>query len=106
MIELSDKLSELRLQKDLSLQEVADATNISKTHIWELEKGISHNPKIDTLKTLADNYNVSVTYLIGEKSHNDEFHQILIQSKKLSDTSKNIIKGCIESALKAEGYKK
>ena len=103
---LANKLSWLRLRKNVSLQEIADATNISKTHIWELEKGISYNPKIHTLKILADYYNVSVAYLIDETSHNDEFHQIIIQSKQLSNVSKNIIKGCIESALKSEGYKK
>lgn len=63
---LGAKLKELRLLKGQSLQQVADAVGSSKAHIWELETGKSKNPSIDLLTKLAENFDVSVAYLIGE----------------------------------------
>ena len=62
---LGAKLSELRLRRGFSLQEVADAVGVSKTHIWALEKGKSDNPSMDLLKKLAEYYKVPVGYLAG-----------------------------------------
>ena len=42
------RLHHLRLRKGYSLQKVADAIGISKAHVWNLEKGTSDNPSIDT----------------------------------------------------------
>ena len=36
---LGVQITQLRLQKAESLQQVADAVGVSKAHIWELEKG-------------------------------------------------------------------
>lgn len=63
---LGAKLKELRLRKGQSLQQVADAVGSSKAHVWELETGKSKNPSIELLTKLAENFDVSVAYLIGE----------------------------------------
>ncbi|WP_215779872.1 helix-turn-helix domain-containing protein [Paludibacterium sp. B53371] len=61
---LGAKLNELRLKKGESLQDTADAVGVTKTHIWELEKGKSKNPTADLLRKLADHFKVTVDYLI------------------------------------------
>ena len=43
----------LRRTRDLSLQEVADAAEISKAHVWDLERGKAINPTIETLCKLG-----------------------------------------------------
>jgi transcriptional regulator with XRE-family HTH domain len=63
---LAAKLKQLRIKKNKSLQEVADAVGASKAHIWDLETGKSTNPGIDLLKKLGDCFDVSVAELIGE----------------------------------------
>ncbi len=61
---LGSKLYDLRTQKDKSLQQVADSIGITKTHIWELEKGKSANPSAELLKKIADFYRVTIDYLM------------------------------------------
>ena len=48
------------------MQEVADGVGVSKTHIWELEKGRSQNPSVELLAKLADHFKVTITSLVGE----------------------------------------
>ncbi|MBJ7539873.1 helix-turn-helix domain-containing protein [Marinomonas transparens] len=62
---LSDRLTELRKSKNIPLQVVADAMNVSKTLIHELEKGKTRNPKLATLLGLSDFYGVSLDDLVG-----------------------------------------
>jgi transcriptional regulator with XRE-family HTH domain len=65
-VALGARLRELRKQKGESLQQVADAINSSKAHIWELEMGKNKNPSVDSLNKLADHFEVTVAFLIGE----------------------------------------
>lgn len=60
------RLNELRLRKRMSLQEVADAVGMSKAHVWNLEKGLSDNPSIESVVKLADLFRVRVADLVGE----------------------------------------
>lgn len=63
---LAARLRELRVAKRESLQQVADAVGLSKTHVWELEKGNTSNPSIDILTRLADHFEVPIYRLTGE----------------------------------------
>lgn len=63
---LATRLNQLRLRSGESLQDVANAVGISKTHIWELEKGRSQNPSIELLGKIADHFKVTIRSLVGE----------------------------------------
>lgn len=63
---LGSRLKELRIRHNMSLQEVADAVGASKAHIWEIERGNSKNPTMELLNALAETFNVTVSYLVGE----------------------------------------
>lgn len=63
---IGDRLKELRLRKNQSLQEVADAVGASKAHVWELESNRSKNPSVDLLRRLATHFETTVAYLIEE----------------------------------------
>lgn len=62
---LGARLIELRQRSGKSLQEVADILQVSKTHIWSLEKGQSENPSLELLTKLANLYKVPIDYLAG-----------------------------------------
>jgi transcriptional regulator with XRE-family HTH domain len=62
---LGVQITQLRLQKGESLQQVADAVGVSKAHIWELEKGRADNPSMSLVTRLADHFGVSAS-LVGE----------------------------------------
>lgn len=78
-MDLKNRLKKLRMDKDASLQFVADSVGASKPHIWELEKGISKNPSLDLLKKLAKFYNVSIDYLAGVNNDLKDQDEELLQ---------------------------
>jgi len=62
---LGVRIKELRLKHGQSLQDVADAVGVSKTHIWALERGETSNPSMELLKKLVEHFKVTLEYLAG-----------------------------------------
>lgn len=97
---LGARLAELRLKKRKSLQEVADAVGVSKTHIWQMEKGKSENPSTELLKKLAEYFNVSVEFMAGTDKTvclaDAEAEQFLRDFKSLCDTERAILMQTLE----------
>lgn len=63
-----ERLKRLRLARGMSLQQFADAVDLSKTYIWELEKtprGLEH-VTYTTLCGIAAALGLSVTALMSE----------------------------------------
>src|SRR5215204_7031424 len=60
------RIAELRRSRQESLQDVADAVGVTKTHIWELERGRTSNPSLTVIKGIADHFNVSIASLVDE----------------------------------------
>lgn len=77
-------LIKLRKNAGLTQKELCKMLNVSRSTYngYELEK---FEPNIETLKKLADFYNVSVDYLIGHRQNNK------IDKSGLTNTQKNII---------------
>ncbi len=65
---LAAKLKELRRREGESLQKVADAVEVSKAHIWELERGTSKNPGLDLLTKLSVHFSVPIGFLTDENT--------------------------------------
>lgn len=97
---LGAKLAELRLRKGESLQTVATAIGISKTHVWQLEKGNSENPSIDLLKKLSEHFDVPITFLADTESEatldDVEAQQFFRDFKSLSETERAVLKQTLE----------
>ena len=66
-MELHDAVKILRWRNKQSLQEVANAIDSSKSHVWEIELNRQMNPTIDTVKKLARHFKITTSQLIGEK---------------------------------------
>jgi transcriptional regulator with XRE-family HTH domain len=65
-MEFNEKLQELRKQKNLTQEELAERLFVSRTAVskWELGKGY---PNIDTLKAISEFFNVTVDELLSGK---------------------------------------
>lgn len=103
---LATRLNQLRLKKAKSLQEVADAIGVSKTHIWEIEKNRSKNPSIEMLAKLADYFKVSIRYLVGEdhQSGDDpQLERMFRQVGQLSDRDRALLDTMISDMVKRKG---
>lgn len=96
---LGAKLAQLRLRKGKSLQEVADAVGVSKTHIWQLEKGASQNPSVDLLRKLAEYFSVPLTFLSGDEPEitmeDVEAQQFFRDFKSLNANEQDVLKQTI-----------
>lgn len=92
---LGARLAELRLKKGKSLQDVADVVGVSKTHIWQMEKGKSENPSLDLLKKLAEYFSVPLDFLVGADSapslEDVEAQQFFRDFKSLSEAERHIL---------------
>ncbi|MPY72410.1 MAG: helix-turn-helix domain-containing protein [Alphaproteobacteria bacterium] len=101
---LAAKLKELRIRKGESLQEIADAIGVSKTHVWELETGRSTNPTLELIKKYADHFKVSVQSLVGEDINNPNEDENLVrmfrQANQLDNHGKDILDDMLQSLLK------
>lgn len=71
---IGERLKGLRIESGQSLQQVADAIDASKAHIWELESNKSRNPSLDLLKKLAEHFNTTIAFLISEDDPSDTAH--------------------------------
>lgn len=97
------ELSILRAKHQISLQKLADAIGVSKTHIWQLEKGVTEAPSLELVKKLADFFDVSMQSLIGEspESGNADPLSVAMFRKfgELDDIDKDAISNMVKVML-------
>ncbi len=101
---LGTRLAELRRKAGKSLQGAADELEISKTHLWQLEKAVSENPSLDLLTKLAKYYKVPLEFLTGGDVDiglgEAKALQLFRDLKKLSPQEQNYIEQTIEMLKK------
>lgn len=101
---LAGRLRKLRAKKELSLQELADRVNSTKSYLWELESGKRTNPTIDLLTRLADELGTTVAWLVGEDAQSADEDQALglmfRNLEQLEATDREIVKDLINSLKK------
>ena len=83
-----EQLKKLRQSRNLSQQKLAEEFHTSQQSIWKYENGISE-PDICTLTRLANYFNVSVDYLVGNSDTPEKAD--LITEKQLSATESLLV---------------
>ena len=63
---LGEKLRELRKQRGLTLDKLAELAGLSKSYLWELENRESQRPSAEKLTALADALGVAAAYFLEE----------------------------------------
>jgi transcriptional regulator with XRE-family HTH domain len=63
--QLGTRIKLLRELRDMSLQSVADAAGLTKSHVWEMEQGKSVNPTVNAVWGLSEALSVSPAMLLG-----------------------------------------
>ena len=62
---IGERIADLRKFRRMSLQAVADRAGLSKPHVWNLERGNTPNPGIETLNNVARALGTSLANLLG-----------------------------------------
>jgi len=81
----NDRFKKLRLQHNLTQQELAEALDINRTSISKYENGVQV-PEVDVLKAIAIFFNVTVDYLLGTTDPNN----LPLSQKEKKDISKDL----------------
>lgn len=71
MSTIGDKIKELRLQRDLTQEEVGDYIGTSKQTLYKYENGIITNIPSDKIEALSKLFDVSPGYLMGWETVSD-----------------------------------
>ncbi len=64
---LGEKIYKLRKEKGLTLEQLAELTESSKSYIWELENKSPPRPSADKLSKIAVQLGVTMDYLIDQE---------------------------------------
>lgn len=101
---LSHRLIELRAKKGESLQQTADAVGASKAHIWQIERGKADNPAIGLIGKLAEHFNVSISYLVGEdidaSDADTELASMFRQAQGFTEHERQILRGMMDTLVR------
>jgi transcriptional regulator with XRE-family HTH domain len=111
---LATRLKQLRLEKGLTLEQVAKELNTTKVTISRYENS-AREPKSDTLRQLAHYFDVSIDYLLGDSDERKiitddekEIQVILEETRKKLENNEGLMfdgelldKEDIESLLQA-----
>ena len=90
-MEFNEKLQELRKQKQLTQEELAQALYVSRTAISKWESGRGY-PSIDSLKAIADFFGVSVDELLSGE-------QLLTVAKAETQQTTSRLRDCVFGLL-------
>ena len=70
---IGDRVKKLRLEKKMSLSELAEKAGVAKSYLSSLERNLQTNPSIQFLEKIATVLSVPVDHLIHEQINKDLF---------------------------------
>lgn len=62
---IQTRMAEVRASRGMTLEQVANAAGMTKSHIWELEKGRSSNPTVKAVWAISGALCVTPAWLLG-----------------------------------------
>jgi XRE family transcriptional regulator, master regulator for biofilm formation len=86
-------ITQLRKQKGLTLTDLAERANISKSNLSNIERNINKNPSIRVLEKLAEVLETDVVTLLGmdiDESTQDYYEEFLKKLKELNLTKEEL----------------
>lgn len=98
MATFGERLRELRIEKNLTLDELKDRLNTTKATLSRYENSL-RDPKIDFANKVATYFNVSLDYMLGSS---DKREKAPIENTK-AELSKELALKLVNELLK-EGY--
>lgn len=91
---LAERIREQRKLANKTQEEMASLLNVKRATYGEYERG-NNLPPIDKLKIIAEDFNVSIDYLVGNAEKEININELLIQIetlKMIASALENIIK--------------
>ena len=67
---IGEKIKKYRHEKGISLTELAERSNVSKSYLNSLERNIKDNPSINLVKRIANELEVDIASILVEEDFN------------------------------------
>lgn len=93
---LKDNIRTKRLEKKITLEELANRVGTTKQTIQKYESGVISNIPLDKIEKLAEALDCSPAFLVGWKKDCDKDENLFLKYEKLNKEDKDIIKWIIE----------
>ncbi|MGX6444750.1 helix-turn-helix domain-containing protein [Neobacillus sp. K501] len=92
---IGDRVKKLRLEKKMSLSELAEQAGVAKSYLSSLERNLQRNPSIQFLEKIASVLHVPVDHLIHEH----------IDKEELDSDWMNLVKEAMNSGVSKEQFR-
>lgn len=92
---IGERVKRFRLEKKLSMTELADQAGVAKSYLSSLERNLQRNPSIQFLEKIASVLDVPVDQLIHEH----------INKEDLDNDWMNIVKEAMHSGVSKEQFR-
>jgi XRE family transcriptional regulator, master regulator for biofilm formation len=92
---IGDRVKKLRLEKKMSLSELAEKAGVAKSYLSSLERNLQTNPSIQFLEKIATVLSVPVDHLIHEQINKDD----------LDSDWMNLVKDAMKSGVSKEQFR-
>lgn len=96
---IGDKVKKFRMEKGLSLTELAERAGVAKSYLSSIERNIQSNPSIQFLEKIAAVLNIPIESFILETERTES------EETELDDEWKNLIHEAIESGISKEQFR-
>ncbi len=107
MLDIGSKIISLRKKLNISQSELAKRVSVSRTIIGNYERN-ENTPSVDILLKIANEFNVSVDFLIGEgqlSTYDKEVLKRIDDIEQLPEEDKNHLFYLIDNLVKASKLK-
>lgn len=99
---IGKRIRELRIEKRLSITELAERAGVAKSYISNIERGIMSNPSIQFLEKVSDTLGVSMDDLLNDPAQQQQDDKLdrqwyeLIREAMASGVSKEEFRAFLE----------
>ncbi|MCH1624872.1 helix-turn-helix domain-containing protein [Ferdinandcohnia quinoae] len=99
---IGQRIKAYRMQKKLSLSELADRAGVAKSYLSSIERNLQSNPSIQFLEKISSVLGVSVNTLLHEEDHENQIEELdsdwtqLVHEAMKSGVSKQEFKEFLE----------
>ncbi len=94
----ANRIKQLRIENNLTQKDIAEKLGMTPTGIsyWESGNAV---PNYETLKKLADLFNVSIDFLIGNEKTNDENDVLFRKIGKVDEEKKELLMSILNKTV-------
>lgn len=96
---IGEKVKKIRMEKGLSLSELADRAGVAKSYLSSIERNIQSNPSIQFLEKIASVLDISVESLLQQTKHAE------VDRELLDDEWTQLVREAMESGVSKEQFR-